>query len=130
MKTPIFSAFTLLIVCSSYVWADIGDTTDKAQAPKPAQIIESAEKPSGDSSSLANTPASRGKLLYENHCTTCHESNVHIRAKHKVKTIDDITYWVDRWSTELGLKWKADEIHDVVHYLNEEYYKLGTSELD
>jgi cytochrome c5 len=129
MKATILVVFTLAIACSS-VWADMGDVEDKTQTPKPEDTLKSAEPPSSDSGSLANTPESRGKLLYENHCTSCHESNAHIRANRKVKTFDDITYWVKRWSTELDLKWNADEIADVVHYLNKEYYKLNAPEVD
>ena len=71
---------------------------------------------------LANEPAARGKLLYENHCISCHESMVHIRAASKAKTYEDIQYWVGRWASELKIKWSADEIDDVVEHLNQTFY--------
>ena len=67
-------------------------------------------------------PASRGELLYVNHCLGCHESNVHIREKQKAKTIPAIRGEVTRWAKELQLKWLPRDIEDVVDYLNSRYY--------
>jgi len=67
--------------------------------------------------------ASRGELLYENHCTVCHESGVHIRANRKAKSIADVRGWVERWSGELKLKWSREDIDDVTEFLARRYYK-------
>jgi cytochrome c5 len=80
------------------------------------------ESKNNDQKDLANEPTSRGKLLYENHCHSCHESMVHIRGAHKAKTYEDIQYWVGRWAQELNVKWSADEIDDVVQHLNQTFY--------
>ena len=64
----------------------------------------------------------RGHLLYENHCTTCHQSNIHIRKNNKAKTIHDIRYQIERWRNELNLQWSEQEIADVLSYLNQNYY--------
>jgi len=90
-----------------------GDTDSTPQA--------TAEK-NETNKNLANEPAARGKLLYENHCMSCHESMVHIRAASKAKTYEDIQYWVGRWATELKIKWSAEEIDDVVEHLNQTFY--------
>ena len=64
----------------------------------------------------------RGRLLYENHCTTCHSSTVHVRTTHKARTLEDIETQVRRWSGELGLKWRDAEVAAVRHYLGVRYY--------
>lgn len=64
----------------------------------------------------------RGRLLYENHCTVCHTSVAHVRANRKAQSIDDIRKQVARWSGHLELQWHAQEIRDVVEYLNRTYY--------
>ena len=67
----------------------------------------------------------RGRLLYENHCLDCHESQVHIRKNHKVHNLDGVHREVIRWAEELQLPWQASEILDVSGYLYQRYY-LGT----
>ena len=82
---------------------------------------------SSDSRSLV-AAASRGELLYENHCTVCHESIVHIRANRKAKSLADLRGWVARWSGELKLKWSNEEIDDVAEFLARRFYKFGKRE--
>ncbi len=90
---------------------------DTATTPK-----SSSESKKDDNKSLANEPAALGKMLYENHCRSCHESMVHIRGAHKAKTYQDIQYWVGRWALELDVKWSADQIDAVVQHLNDTFY--------
>jgi len=66
---------------------------------------------------------SRGQLLYENHCTTCHVSLVHIRNNRKAKSIEDIRHWITRWQQELKLKWNNQDINEVSRFINERFYK-------
>ena len=82
----------------------------------------SSETENNGEKSLANEPESLGRLLYENHCLSCHESMVHIRNAHKAKTFTDVQYWVGRWAQELEIKWSADEIDAVVQHLNDTFY--------
>jgi hypothetical protein len=99
-----------------------------SQAVEPENVdagitaVKASENHNDDQKNLANEPSSRGKLLYENHCLSCHESMVHIRGAHKAKTIEDVQYWVGRWAVELNVKWSADEIDDVVQHLNQTFY--------
>jgi len=39
----------------------------------------------------------RGRLLYENHCRACHESNVHIRQTQAAKSLKAVRTEVVRW---------------------------------
>ena len=68
--------------------------------------------------------AARGRLLYENHCTVCHTSVVHVRERRKASSREDIQSWIRRWQKELGLQWGTPEVDDVTEYLNERYYQL------
>ncbi|RUM94991.1 MAG: cytochrome C [Thiothrix sp.] len=65
----------------------------------------------------------RGELLYENHCSGCHEDQVHIREKHIANTLGDVNKQVARWSSELRLEWSASDIQDVTHFLYKRYYQ-------
>ena len=67
----------------------------------------------------------RGRLLYENHCLACHESQVYIREKRRTRSVEEIHRWVVRWSSELQLGWDAGEVNDVADYLNFRFYKFG-----
>jgi hypothetical protein len=64
----------------------------------------------------------RGRQLYENHCTGCHESNAHIRTARKAGSIADIRAQIVRWRGFLKLPWSNQEIDDVLNFLNEQYY--------
>lgn len=66
--------------------------------------------------------AERGRLLYENHCTVCHTSVVHIRDRRKATSRDDIQMWVRRWQQHLGLQWDTVEVDDVAEFLNVRFY--------
>jgi len=66
--------------------------------------------------------AGRGALLYENHCTICHTSVVHLRENHIAQSSADVRAQVLRWSTHLKLDWSEEEINDVTQYLSGSYY--------
>ena len=66
----------------------------------------------------------RGKLLYENHCLECHESQVHIREHSDSSSIADVVFQIDRWQQELRLNWKVEEMNDVLKYLDDQFYRF------
>jgi len=68
--------------------------------------------------------AERGQLLYENHCTVCHTSVVHVREGRKATSREEIQTWIQRWRKELGLQWGTVEVDDVTEYLNGRYYQF------
>ncbi len=68
--------------------------------------------------------ASRGQLLYENHCMVCHTSVVHVREHRKASSREEIQTWIRRWQKELALNWEPGEIDDVAEFLNQRYYRL------
>ena len=67
----------------------------------------------------------RGRMLYENHCTSCRESTVHVREKHKARTLQDIEVQVRRWAHEQQLGWSEEEIVAVRQFLQLQYYSTG-----
>jgi cytochrome c5 len=115
-------SMTIPIVSCAAVKENPSTDQQDISAVTAAEDPNSSRKTDNEGEDLANEPASRGKLLYENHCHSCHESMVHIRGAHKAKTYEDIQYWVGRWTQELKVKWSAEEIDDVVQYLNQTYY--------
>lgn len=106
-------------------------------APPPAQAALPDARPPAAPEPALNEPAPpgqkpkpvielpRGQLLYENHCQGCHQSVLHIRNNRRAKTVAELKGWVLRWSGELRLGWQAEEVEDVVQYLNRRFYKLA-----
>lgn len=66
----------------------------------------------------------RGQLLYENHCTGCHESIVHIRSRRLARSMATLRMQVVRWAAISKLRWNALDIEEVVTYLNNQHYHL------
>lgn len=65
----------------------------------------------------------RGMNLYDNHCTICHKSTVHIREKLEATSVDEIRAFIWRWAAVQKLPWSESEVEDVLLYLNSTYYK-------
>ena len=72
-------------------------------------------------------PASTlGRMLYENHCTSCHESQVHIRERRKATNYRELGHLVNQRADWLNLGWTELEKQEVMKYLNERYYRYIT----
>lgn len=80
--------------------------------------------PSGVISAAAAEDVERGRMLYENHCVSCHESVVHVRDDHKAKSLGEVNWQIARWATERRLEWRYDEVRDVSRYLNARFYQF------
>jgi len=68
--------------------------------------------------------ASRGQMLYENHCMSCHESAVHIRKRQQAKSLQQLRARVLYWADYLQMHWGKEEVEEVVIYLNNQYYRF------
>ena len=66
----------------------------------------------------------RGKMLYENHCMSCHESVLHIREDRRAKALGEIYWQTTRWAVTQQLEWRYDDVRDVAQYLNNQFYKF------
>jgi mono/diheme cytochrome c family protein len=60
----------------------------------------------------------RGRALYENHCRVCHTAKVHHRTPRLPMNRDQLREIVILWATEENLRWRNEDIDDVVFYLN------------
>lgn len=95
-----------------------------------ANSVDATSPPSDDNSpqkqveKYTEPKFSRGQLLYENHCTTCHASQVHIRSNRKARSVEDVRRWVIYWERELKLKWNNDDVNDVKKFITERFYKF------
>lgn len=65
-----------------------------------------------------------GQSLYENHCTDCHESVVHVRNERKARDYPEVRDWVVRWAGAQELDWTGAEVDAVANYLNQNYYNF------
>lgn len=66
--------------------------------------------------------ATRGRLLYENHCTGCHTSQAHVRDNRKAASFTDLRGWVGRWQGVQKLDWTDADIRDVATWLYLRFY--------
>jgi cytochrome c5 len=66
----------------------------------------------------------RGQMLYENHCSACHNTEVHWRDKKVVRDWDDLILQVRIWQGNGKLGWNEADIQDVAQHLNSLYYRF------
>jgi ribosomal protein L44E len=72
---------------------------------------------------LAQSALERGRALYETRCTACHEKSVHRRESRKARDFAALRREIERWSTNVGGEWRAEELDAVTVFLNDRYYK-------
>ena len=95
----------------------------EAPPPPPLPDVQLEADGSPQKTGQADT-ASRGRLLYENHCLACHESLVHIRTHQTVKSLPALRAEVARWAANANLPWSGEEVEEVARYLDAQYYKF------
>jgi mono/diheme cytochrome c family protein len=66
--------------------------------------------------------ATRGELLYANHCIACHTIDVHWRDKKLVSDLASLRGQVDRWQKMSALGWDDDDVAQVTRYLDARHY--------
>jgi mono/diheme cytochrome c family protein len=67
----------------------------------------------------------RGQALYENHCSSCHDPQVHLVAEGRhVTTPEELRARVAAWSVHSGLNWSDEDINDVTDYLSRHFYRF------
>ena len=69
----------------------------------------------------------RGRALYENHCQVCHKVDIHGRKGRTAIGVSELREIVERWQANQKLRWTAQEIDDVVHFLSTTRYFFTTS---
>lgn len=68
--------------------------------------------------------AARGQSLYEVRCTACHKAVLHTRASAKVRNYEQLQAEVKHWEAAGKERWSAEELADVVQYLNDRFYRF------
>ena len=122
-----FVALILFVVFFSVSLANMPVNNPGSDADNKATSTEKASK-------IINAPVTteqvvdRGQLLYENHCTMCHESSIHHRKTNKAHSVRDIRQWVIHWAIHLKLNWGEDDVDVVTEYVNRRFYQFTTEE--
>ena len=78
----------------------------------------------GMAATVPDNDFERGKALYENHCTSCHDARVHTRDSRRVQNRGDLQLYVSTWSYHAQLGWSREEIIEVTDYLDRVYYRF------
>jgi len=68
--------------------------------------------------------ASRGQLLYGNHCVECHTTQVHWRDQRLARDWGTLKVQVRRFQGIAGLNWSDDDVDAVARYLNDTIYRF------
>jgi hypothetical protein len=119
MRTRIIIAALLLsqwFVLS--VWASSRSQSEPSLEVGTPLLDETRQKP------ITPPLPSRGQLLYENHCMSCHDSVVHIRTDRSTRSLPELRTRVLHWAEYLKLNWENEELGEVVEYLDSQYYKF------
>jgi len=75
---------------------------------------------------IASSPlqADKGKALYEDKCTRCHNTELFTREDRSVKNLEGLKTRVKVCSISAEAEWADDKISNVVDYLNKNFYKF------
>ena len=65
----------------------------------------------------------RGRALYENHCQVCHTAQIHRRVNRLPMSLDELRTIVENWQRQENLRWSAQDVEDVVWFLNQTRYR-------
>jgi cytochrome c len=69
----------------------------------------------------------RGRLLYENHCLSCHYERIHKRdpAKSLVKSQVQLRVEVGKRAQAVPQRLSMGDLDDIAEYLNRSHYRLA-----
>ena len=69
--------------------------------------------------------ASNGKILHSQKCMSCHKLEVYQRGNRKVKTLAALKARVSGCARMNRTGWSAQQVQQVVDYLNRSFYKFS-----
>jgi uncharacterized protein len=72
----------------------------------------------------AAAPGSRGALLYDTHCISCHNTQMHWRDNKAATDWAGLVRQVRRWQGNASLDWSEDDILEVARHLNQRFYRF------
>lgn len=65
-----------------------------------------------------------GKKLYETNCSKCHDSSIHTRPDHKIKSLDALDRQLMGCSKGAHVELSDADRANVEEYLSEQFYKF------
>ena len=65
-----------------------------------------------------------GKKLYDTNCSKCHDSSIHTRPDHKIKSLDALDKQLMGCSKGAHVDLSDADRENVQQYLNERFYKF------
>jgi mono/diheme cytochrome c family protein len=65
----------------------------------------------------------RGEQLHQD-CLGCHGTELYVPPKAKVKTLAALKKETERWNDRMNPKFTAQEVEDLVAWLNRDFYKF------
>jgi mono/diheme cytochrome c family protein len=65
-----------------------------------------------------------GKQLYDTHCSKCHDSSIHTRPDHKIKSLDALDKQLMGCSKGAHVELSDADRANVEQYLSEQFYKF------
>jgi mono/diheme cytochrome c family protein len=69
----------------------------------------------------------RGKILHDTYCIACHDARIYTRKERVARDLAGVRAQVERWSGNVSLGWKGDDIDAVTAFLASRYYGLDCS---
>jgi hypothetical protein len=87
-------------------------------------LLALAAATSGGAQAQTPQPPSRGQMLYDTHCVTCHTAQIHWRKSSVVRNWQDLRDQVTRWQASANLGWSQDDITQVARHLNDTVYRM------
>lgn len=91
---------------------------------KPVLIAAFMLAPALARAQAGEAPGSRGALLYETHCISCHSTQMHWRDNKVATDWTGLVRQVRRWQGNASLSWSDDDIVEVARHLNERFYRF------
>ncbi|MEN8176536.1 MAG: cytochrome c [Pseudomonadota bacterium] len=68
--------------------------------------------------------ADDAEALVERDCTSCHGAEVYTRSNRMVGSMQDLRTQIQRCHRAAGKNWSAQDVDQVVKYLNDRYYRF------
>jgi cytochrome c5 len=101
-------------------------TGTPAQQPQPPRRGAPATQPAPPKP-IIETPTTRGKLLYDTHCITCHNSQIHWLDQKIATDWTTLVAEVRRWQARAMLQWSEEDVLEVARHLNATIYRYPQS---
>lgn len=73
----------------------------------------------GAGAATGQTPA---QTMHDTYCIMCHDTSVYTRDNRTARDYQSLRAEVDRWQSNVSLKWGEDEVEAVATWLAKRYY--------